>query len=84
MSAFERLGMANILPMAIHREIRDQSACSNPHCKEPEIGQGLEVNYRRYNRGGKHQYQPLQIVSREETGEVQDQDGDGDQVINCK
>ena len=76
--------MTDIFPKAIHLEIQGISSRSNRYCKEPEIKQELEVNYRRYDRGGKHQYQPFQIVAREETSEVQDQNDDGDHIINCK
>lgn len=47
------------------------------------IKQILEVNYCWYDRSGKHQHQPFDIVSRQKTGEVQHQHGDGDYIINC-
>jgi hypothetical protein len=44
----------------------------------------LEIDYCRENSGSQHQYQPLYIVSREETGEVQDQYGDRNHIKQRK
>jgi hypothetical protein len=44
----------------------------------------LKEYYCRNNGDGEHKYQPFQIVSREKTGEVQGQCGDGGHIIQSE